>query len=457
MSMSGLRLEDLAEDILGLILCTIWLLGGLSIYRTTALEEYSAAQLREEVHGSRPPDVVPCSARGSTRLPGNQDPWCPDAQPNVQLLPGGAYFVAEYASRIELWRVATRSVIWLYPLIDSVPCSRYAIELVDRERSIIFLDIKSHYVVRIIRIDRDTGHELLLSRVERPQHAGYYDIGAVSGDFYLCQVWPLSNRSLSSRYYIVGNWRTETNVVLEYKTPNGRDWRPYQIKLAAGWSPTSTTSSGHLRDFNQGTSQSEPIDLRRRQHQYLPATVIHELPATYPRCARMMVYKSPLRHDTYKLMLYSTANEQPAARRYSLERMFQTVTALSGRKAGRLQVPCTFHTFHFSTSNHTIVNWALTAAVPASLIRASFCPLSYAGYTDIHDVVSQRIVNIHVRDPCTGKRRDTSHEGAVLAQWDSWQDDGSAAGDILVHRWLSPYSHAVVAVECSTYVISYYV
>jgi hypothetical protein len=155
-------------------------------------------------------------------------------------------------------------------------------------------------------------------------------------------------------------------------------------------------------------------------------------------------------------MLHSTGNEQPAARRYSLKWMFQTVTALSGRKAGRLQDPCTFHTFHFSTSNHTIVNWALTAAVPAFPIRAFFCPLSYAGYTDIHDVVWQRIVNIHVHDPRTGKRRDTSHEGAVLAQWDSWQDDGSAAGDILVHRWLSPYSHAVAAVEGSTYVISYY-
>jgi hypothetical protein len=155
-------------------------------------------------------------------------------------------------------------------------------------------------------------------------------------------------------------------------------------------------------------------------------------------------------------MLYSVGNKQPAARRYSLKWMFQTVAALSDRKARRLQHPCTFHTFHFSTSNHTIANWVLTTAVPAfPPLRPFLLAISYAGYTDTHSYevgASHKIVNLHVRDPRTGKRRDNSSKG-VLEQRDSWQNDG----EIPVHRTLSPYSHAVTAVEGSTYIISYYV
>jgi hypothetical protein len=176
----------------------------------------------------------------------------------------------------------------------------------------------------------------------------------------------------------------------------------------------------------------------------------------------MMVYKSPLRHDTYKVMIYLIGNKPPAkppaARRYSLKSMFQAVTAFSERKTRRgsfIQDPCTLRIFHFSTSNNAVVNWALTTAAPAFPLQHFFGIISYAGYTGethSHDVgLSQRIGNIRTRDPRTGKPRDIGDDAVLEAR-----DEVVAPGEMPAARSLSPYSHAVTAVQGSAYVISYY-
>jgi hypothetical protein len=107
--------------------------------------------------------------------------------------------------------------------------SRYSIELVDRERYAIFLGFESRHLMKILRIDLDTGDYIELSRVERPQEAGYLNMQAVSGDFFLCEVGPIS---WPIRYFMVGNWRTETKVVLMYEAPKGMDASTWRVSAS---------------------------------------------------------------------------------------------------------------------------------------------------------------------------------------------------------------------------------
>ncbi|KAJ7288636.1 hypothetical protein C8J57DRAFT_1460102 [Mycena rebaudengoi] len=381
-----------------------------------------------------------------------------------QLLPGGTHLVAEYAHRIELRRLATCSVVWSYVLLDFLQRSRYSIELVDGERYAIFIVIESSVLMKIIRIDLDTGHSAEFSRVERPRGAGYWSMQAVSGDFFLCEVGPIS---WPIHYFMVGNWRTETNVVLKYETPSAVDasaWRPFHIELVAGH--VIFTARRPLPPHHQCVYALSMNDLLGRSPPPegsidiygVPATVVYELPAAYPYGVRMMVYRSPLRHDTYKLVLYLVGNEPPpkppAPRRYSLKSMFQAVTALFERETQMWASP----TFHFSTSNNTIANWALTTAVPVFPIQYFFGIISYAGYTgEAHTDegrVTQKFVNVHVRDPRTGKLRDIKNDAVLHSR------EVLPCGEIPfarslspygLTRALSPYSHAVTAVQGSAY------
>jgi hypothetical protein len=167
----------------------------------------------------------------------------------------------------------------------------------------------------------------------------------------------------------------------------------------------------------------------------------------------MMVYESPLRHDTYKVMIYMLDKEPPAPRRYSLKWMFQNATALSERITQRgpyVHAPCTVCTFRFSISNENAIDhWALTSSVAGFPLFNCYGIISYAGYHVTHGYgsgVTQRVVNVYVRDPRTRKRRDTWHDAVLVV------------GKEVAPQWrsLSPYSHAVSEIQGSNYVISYY-
>ncbi|KAJ7270247.1 hypothetical protein C8J57DRAFT_305999, partial [Mycena rebaudengoi] len=309
----ALKLEDLAEDILCLILVLcdiytvlslprvnkslrriayskqIWIYliddlaarGLIDLPHDCPLQEYSTAELMDEVQRivlgpktwSRPTRAAPIISREFRILSSR-----PDAQQrffSVQLLPGGTHLVVEYTSRIELWHVATSAVIWF--LEDNWTFSReyrYSIELCNAQRSAILVTLDTLRLLRLIRIDLRTGESTEIFKVEASQGAVFGRRPIISGDFFGCE-W--ESASWPDHYFMVDNWRTEKTVIINYNPHAAMAvWLFPLIDLAAHH--IFLTARLVLRVFTERLLRSVAAhicDFHRQCHQHLQSAYAH--------------------------------------------------------------------------------------------------------------------------------------------------------------------------------------
>ncbi|KAJ7288722.1 hypothetical protein C8J57DRAFT_1707083 [Mycena rebaudengoi] len=473
--MGGSHLENVAEDILCLILMLcdiytvlsvsqvnkslrriayskqIWICliadlsarGLIDLPHDRALQTYSVVEMFEEVKRvvlgpqtwSRP-ELTPIISREIKVSNSSAD----DTRSH-ELLPGGIYLLVEQSFHLELWHVPTSAVIWSLncPLVSR---SKYSIELVDHQRSAIFQYFNLPRLMRFIHIDLDTGYSKKVFELVSPQETSFASWPKISGDFFHCGLWGPTE----GNYFMAGNWRTGTTAMFKCESPTEvNPWIPLQTNLVAGhifsarhlppqslWIHTFS-----LKDFfsrwqpTRLTSIDDAISIYD-----MPPTISQLLPFKYPRRAHMGLYESPLRHDTYKLMLY-VIGHQPS--RYSLKGMRQTLSTLLKNTTimERAQkAPCTLYSFHLSISDNTIVNSALSSSAGSPYLY-SHGIMSYAGYVETRIGVT----SLHLCDPYTRKVRD--------------QKLGPIEAPKIGH--LSQYSHAVTSCKNSSYIISYYV
>ncbi|KAJ7240532.1 hypothetical protein C8J57DRAFT_100419 [Mycena rebaudengoi] len=178
------------------------------------------------------------------------------------------------------------------------------------------------------------------------------------------------------------------------------------------------------------------IDLRD-----VPAVATQELPFSDFQRAMMVVYKSPLRHDVYKLIVYRIVEEErPALRRHPLKWIRDALFKRNSPPRGQ-ESTTTLWTFHFAISKNTLIDWAASSA-PAFAAPHFSGQISYAGYA-VDLPTSCSLVNLHLRDREDGQR--------------SPQHNATTVKGPHSHYHLSRYSHAITAVRDFNYVISYYV
>ncbi|KAJ7282393.1 hypothetical protein C8J57DRAFT_1295257 [Mycena rebaudengoi] len=487
-----MKLQELAEDILYLILCLCDVYTVLSVSQTNksfrriayaknvwlhliqdlvarkfidlpsnrALKDSSTPGLIEQVKKivlgpktwSRGTHARPIVSQ-EHRIPVSGD----FPSPNFRLLPGGTYLTVQTLTRCELWNVSACALVWSCEH-DELLGPRY-VELVDDGCSAICLGLETFRVMSVIRIDLNTGDSTELNRVEAPPDTEFRGRPKASGDFYSCalmlSVWP-------ERYFVLGNWRTETTVLIMYDTRSELSQTggyiffttslpdpPHNLRLSA--------VSLHAHLSQPTPNQSRSLDAALILYD-LPPVVVQDLPFTSPLWAHMVVYDSPLRHDTFKLMIYRIGhnfdnihhNVRDIVHRPSvLRRIRQGLSTLLRRPTcPRAEAPRTLYTFRFSTADTRVVDWTLTSAAP--VVALPFIPslISYAGYTN-GGKTSRHLLNLHERHPRTG-RPHTAQDRDILGH-------GSLA--TLPDWTLSPYSHAITSFshtepDC---VISYYV
>jgi hypothetical protein len=176
---------------------------------------------------------------------------------------------------------------------------------------------------------------------------------------------------------------------------------------------------------------------------------VQDLPFTNPLSARMVVYNSPLRHDTFKLMMYRVGHNNDITLPPSLLcRVRQGISTLFRRTVlPRTEPPRTLYTFHFSapTADKSVGNWTFTSAVPSVPLRLLPELISYAGYAKGVTHIKHHLLNLRTRHPRTGLQHTAQGREASLEFFSNWK--------------ISPYSHAISGSSRTTrdYVISYYV
>ncbi|KAJ7288696.1 hypothetical protein C8J57DRAFT_1707072 [Mycena rebaudengoi] len=480
--MRGPHFEDLSEDLIccTLLLCDIYTVLSISqvnknfqrIARSKqiwirliedlaarrlidlpdrALPEHSTAELMEEVKRivlgpktwSRPSQAAPIISR-ELRIPSlpldNRE-----TLQSFQLLPGGTHLIVEHINRLDLWHVATSAVIWSLDNWMETSRFRYSIELLDHQRSAVFQYFDTPHCMRLIHIDLDTGYSAELFRVDCPQEAQFAAMPTISGDFFRCGLWGIGT---GANYLMVGNWRTGETVIFTYAS---QTWVRLRTILGAGHiflfarhrhQPNSLwIFAFSLEDFfcrwhpKPTTSIDDAISIDD-----VPSTIAQEVPFTDPYGTHMALYTSPLRHDTYKLMLYLTRNMPLERSRYPFQGLRRTLFTLFKHKVAE-PPSSTICSFHFSISdNHTIVSSALSSSAGTAFLYSYDNP-TYAAYSGTR----AGVVNLHLHDPSTGKRRSDRDKKPLLP------------GSIDLSPWhLSPYSHALTGLRDRNYVIVYY-
>ncbi|KAJ7282396.1 hypothetical protein C8J57DRAFT_1295260, partial [Mycena rebaudengoi] len=407
-----MKLQELAEDILYLILCLcdvytvlsvsqLYLIQDLVTRRfidlpsNRALKDSSTPELIEEVKKivlgpktwSRGTRARPIVSR-EHRIPVNAG----FPSPILRLLPGGAYLTVQTPTHCDLWNVAACALVWSCEH-DEFLGPRY-VELVDVDDgcSAICLGLETSRVMSVIRIDLNTGDSTELNRVEAPPDTEFRGRPRASGDFYSCallpSVWP-------QRYLVLGNWRTESTVLITRVLPmlyrSLPDIDPVQVFQTGGYIFFTTplldppphlrlsAVSLHAHLSQPAPNQSHSLDAALILYD-LPPVVVQDLPFTSRFLAHIVVYDSPLRDDTFKLMIYRIGHNfgdiphPPSV----LRRIRQGLSTFLRQPT---EFPGTLYTFRFSTAGARVVDWTLTSAAP--VVALPFIPfISYAGYTN---------------------------------------------------------------------------
>ncbi|KAJ7240513.1 hypothetical protein C8J57DRAFT_99951 [Mycena rebaudengoi] len=419
-----------------------------------SLQDHTTAELIEEVKklviGPRtwsrrshtPPTVL---RRVKISPPYNIRPNLPT---NLELLPGGKYLVAQHNTRMELWHVATCKIIWCLPVL----LLRYTFELLEYADTAIcaFAAFESPETVKVLSINLGSGESTEVFTINLPEGTVLSDTPILCDGFLLCA---LIHNELRGNLYLLVYWHENQAVVLRDFSPT----RPYLwvwiMKLVPGHIVFTASHplapyygriqvcslesfSGMWKPATSVRFLEDGINLWD-----MPAVATQELPFSDLRIAMIMLYKSPLRHDAYKLIIYRVVKQvRPAPRRYSLKWMRHALFKRNPPPRGQ-EHTATLWTFHFAISKNILIDWVASSAPAFAAPYCSHLP-SYAGYAfDLSSDCS--LVNLHLRDREDGQR-SPRHNTTTVEGLDR-------------HSYLSPYSHAIIAERDFDYIISYYV
>ncbi|KAJ7240514.1 hypothetical protein C8J57DRAFT_1727068 [Mycena rebaudengoi] len=362
----------------------------------------------------------------------------------LELLPGGKYLAAIHDTRIELWHAATSTLIWRLPARWPV-CTFELLECADTAL-FAFEASESRGTVKVLSIDLSSGESTDVFAVELPDGTLLDDRPMLCDGFLLCA---LIHTELRVHFYLLVHWHENKAVVLRDLPPTRRYFWVTSMKLLPGHIVFTHSDPPHnnrihvcalvsfygmWRPATSVRQREGGIDLRD-----MPPVATQELPFIDFRRAMMMVYKSPLRHDAYKLAIYRE-EARPAPRRYSVKWVKDALFKCNSPPRGQ-EHTATLWTVHFAISKNILINWVASSAPAFAVPYCSPLP-SYAGY--IFDLSSNcSLVNLHLRD-----REDGQH---------SPHHNTTTVEGLDRHSYFSPYSHAIAVIRDFGYVISYYV
>ncbi|KAJ7240529.1 hypothetical protein C8J57DRAFT_1727082 [Mycena rebaudengoi] len=349
----------------------------------------------------------------------------------LELLPGGKYLAAINDTCIELWHVATCTLIWCL----SVRWLRYNFELLDYADTALcaFAALESPGTVKVLSVDLSSGESTEVFAIDIPDGTLLADTLVLCDGFLLCPLFNVENP-----ISLLVHWHENQAVVLRGLglPPTPPYFWEHSMKLLTGHIVFTGSNAPHsnrvhvcalvsLSGMWQPATSAQlleaSIDLCD-----VPAVATQEFPFSGFYRAMMMLYKSPLHHDAYKLIIYRIVEEErPAPRRHSLKWIRDTLFKRNSPPI-RQEYTGTLWTFHFTISKNTLIDWVASSA-PA--FAAPFCsPLpSYAGYAfDLSSNCS--LVNLHLR--CEDGRCSPQHNTTTVK-------------GLYRHSYLSPYSHAI--------------
>ncbi|KAJ7240517.1 hypothetical protein C8J57DRAFT_1727071 [Mycena rebaudengoi] len=349
---------------------------------------------------------------------------------NLELLPGGKYLAAIHDTRIELWHVATCALIWCL----QAGLKLYTIELLEYVDTVLFAfeASESRGTVKVLSIDPSSGESTEVFAIDLPDGTLLAERPMLCDGFLLCEL--RGNLYIRGSLYLLVHWHENQAVILRdfaqpYVWANSMKLLPGHIVFADSDAPHNiriyvcalVSLSGMWQPATSARLLEASIDLGD-----VPAVATQELPFINFHRAMMRLYKSPLRHDVYKLIVYHIVDvEHPAPRRHSLKWIRDALIKRNSPPRGP-EHTATLWTFHVAISKNILIDWVASSA---PVFAVPYCsPLqSYAGY--IFDLSSDcSLVNLHLR--CEDGRCSPQHNTTAVKG---------------PHRrsYLSPYSHAI--------------
>ncbi|KAJ7240515.1 hypothetical protein C8J57DRAFT_1478142 [Mycena rebaudengoi] len=414
-----------------------------------SLQDHTTAQLIEEVkklaigprtwsRRSRTPPTILRQIKGAEW--GIFPPRSDLLLRSLELLPGGKYLAAIHDTRIELWHVATCALIWCL----QAGWELYTIKLLEYADTVLFaFEVsESPGTVKVLSIDLSSGESIEVFAIDLPEGTTLSDAPMLCDGFLLCE--------LQGNLYLLVHWHENQAIVLRNFPPT----RPYS------WANSMNLLPGHIVFTDSDAPHSNRVHvyaLVSLSGMWQPATSAQLLEASIDLCdvpvvatqelpfidfdrAMMRLYKSPLHHDVYKLIVYHIVDvEHPAPRRHSLKWMRDALFKRNSPPR-RQEHTATLWTFHFAISKNILIDWVASSA-PAFAVPYCSSLQSYAGY--IFDLSSDcSLVNLHLH--CEDGPRSPQHNTTTV--------EGPHG-----HSYLSPYSHAITVVRDFGYIILYYV
>ncbi|KAJ7220978.1 hypothetical protein C8J57DRAFT_1393486 [Mycena rebaudengoi] len=504
--MGVLQLEDLNDDVLQVILlfsdiytvlCVsrlskrfrfvmeskhLWILlltelharNLIDLSHNRLLHDLSCTELVEEVKRfvvgpkswSGPSEQPPVILQ-QTRIPHSNSQDSTD----FELLPGGRYLVVRWhPNRIELWDVTTRKLIWSHQPIESLTFFR-AIVLPDQNSIVIALLLAGLITViaRVITIDLATGSSPDMFSVPVPSRR----TRLFRPSFALCDdiiAWSIYYGGRASSVLLV-DYRTHKYLLL-HVFPTGIVPLPAQqfsMTLIPGHIVFAMCNlippcEQHIRVYSLAvlTDWRSTLSLDRVDGMYiqdLNATVVEDLTSgphsvSHPAETTIVLHRSPLRRDAYKLMVSIVGNSiplassaQPADDLDSLAAALNSIGAPLNSLARLTQLfdsggdlqpfsrpPASFstlRTYRFTVSSHAILGgWTQTSTTPVYL-NLDLRQLSYSGYV----LIGRRPIHVAFRQD-RGELKDVLDPGGQLLWGSAVLTPAYGNSDILITHYV---------------------
>ncbi|KAJ7246746.1 hypothetical protein C8J57DRAFT_1724760 [Mycena rebaudengoi] len=368
------------------------------------------------------------------------------AAEKVELLPGGQYvLVRQGKSGYELWNVKANAPLWTW---SSEKSTMHVLEMLDGGRSVVLcLTAMRPHSVAIIQVNLNTGESTQLFETELPDQIWLHQfIHAMLGDLLGYAVYwrtnPTDLTTYDSTYAIMLiDWRAHNYVYI---------WHPRPLSFSS-FTPNLTLAPGHLiftmtfdeifvysavsfgsrwralssMTFDDGSTDITPAIIAR----------LEDFPCVGPPeklwTPTLMLYRSPLRRDSYKLMIFhSGAIIDKAKQGYNL---------------APFRVMLNYR-FSISPNTGVLERWECTSAIRAGMLIYKRGPvITYAGYC----------LEFALRNNIVDLRRPASMEEKEAARLILELHKGSHTDPIRSHTQLSGYSSAYLHVRDGNLVVSY--
>ncbi|KAK7047055.1 hypothetical protein R3P38DRAFT_3258459 [Favolaschia claudopus] len=361
---------------------------------------------------------------------------------SMELLSGGRYiFVGRRDDCLELWDIYAATAIW------QMPIPRYpirAIEMLDGgHTAVVCVVVRGK--ISIIHVCLNTGNSTELAQIQlQAQLRVDGQMISLCGDFVALTVtWVFTaNPDFSmKRFVLLVDWRQRTYILIRYSVPE---------TSIGGFFPSVSFPCGHiicnvdpdsifiyaladLKGLWQPINSMNPdncFDCRFSGIKPVVFEQINNLPIQ-GQVENLwnpvfVLYRSPLRHDSYKLLIYHAGLTQD----HSKTSIFEVLLSFRFRvsDSGRRRI---------------MEGWERTSATRAGAVihHSARRPISYAGYRTDWSLHKTMVSNLRRPSP------DIASDEMPRFALEMDRDSGLA---------ISGYSHACLHKRDSTLFVSYY-